>query len=109
MYRVLLLMLSVCFLACTEQDKTQNRSVLSENQMIDALVKVHLLESATQLNLLDGITSDSLAIGNYYQGLFADESFSLHDFKTSFVAYSKDPNTMEVLLDSVLTRIQMME
>ena len=109
MYRVLLLILSFCVLSCTEQDKTQTEAVLSENQMIDALVQVHLLESATQLNLLDGITSDSLAIGNYYQGLFADENFALKDFKTSFVVYSKDPNTMEVLLASVLTRIQMME
>tara|TARA_B110000977_G_C11035865_1_gene477045 strand:+ start:343 stop:672 length:330 start_codon:yes stop_codon:yes gene_type:complete len=96
-------------LSCKEQATNKVPAALSEVQMIDALVQVHLLEAAAQLNMLDGIREDSLSLENYYPGLFADKEYSLKDFKESFTAYSKKPQAMEVLLDSVLTRIQMME
>ena len=41
--------------------------------------------------------------------LFLDKEFSLQDFEDSFTFYAKEPRKMESLLDSVLTRIQMME
>ena len=95
--------------SCSQQEETKAVATLSESQLIDAFVQVHLLESAAQLNMLDGLRNDSLSLGNYYAGLFQDKPFSLEDFNESFTFYAEDPKVMEALLDSTLTRIQMME
>ena len=108
MKKVFLILCTVLVFSCS-QEETKAVAALSENQMIDALVQVHLLESAAQLNMLDGIRNDSLSLGNYYAGLFEDKPFSLEDFNESFTFYAEDPKVMEALLDSTLTRIQMME
>jgi len=105
---ILFILLGILF-SCAEQVAKLAPTSLSEKQMIDALVQVHLLESAAQLNMLDGIREDSLNLGNYYADLFSDKEYSLQDFKESFTIYAKNPLVMEGLLDSVLTRIQMME
>ncbi len=109
MNKVFLLLSIALVFSCTPQEETKVVASLSESQMIDALVQVHLLESAAQLNMLEGIRSDSLSLSNYYDGLFEDKPFSLDEFKTSFTFYADNPKVMEDLLDSVLTRIQMME
>jgi len=109
MNKVFIITCIALFFSCSSQEEAKVVAPLSESQMIDALVQVHLLESAVQLNMLQGIRSDSLIIGNYYPGLFEDKSFSLDEFKTSFTFYAENPKVMEALLDSVLTRIQMME
>jgi hypothetical protein len=109
MNKVVLLLSIVFVFSCSEQEKAKTSAILSENQMIDALVQVHLLEAASQLNMLEGIREDSLILGNYYSGLFIDKSYSLENFKSSFSIYAENPKVMEVLLDSALTRIQMME
>ena len=103
------LILCIAFVFSCSQEETKVVAALSENQMIDALVQVHLLESAAQLNMLDGIRNDSLSLGNYYAGLFQDTPYTLEEFKSSFAFYAENPKVMEVLLDSALTRIQMME
>lgn len=76
--------------------------------MIDALVEVHILESAYKLNLVEEVV-DSLSIDEYYKALFAQKEYSLDEFRISFDYYSQDPSTIERLLDSTLTRVQMME
>jgi len=105
---VFLVFLTVLF-SCSDKNTNIPSTFLTEGQMIEALVQVHLLESAAQLNMLDGVREDSLSLGNYYSGLFLDKEFSLQDFEDSFTFYAKEPRKMESLLDSVLTRIQMME
>lgn len=77
--------------------------------MVDALVEVHLLESAYKLNLLEGAQADSLSIKDYYNSLFESKPYSIEQFKESFAFYSGNPKIMEALLDSVLTQVQMME
>ena len=109
MNKVFIIVCLTLVFSCTLQEEAKVVASLSESQMIDALVQVHLLESAAQLNMLEGIRSDSLTLGNYYAGLFENKSFSLDEFKTSFTFYAEKPIVMEALLDSVLTRIQMME
>jgi hypothetical protein len=105
---VFLVFLAALF-SCSNRNTNIHSTFLTQGQMIEALVQVHLLESAVQLNLLDGIREDSLSLGNYYSGLFLDKEYSLQDFEDSFTFYAKEPHKMESLLDSVLTRIQMME
>ena len=103
------LVLLTALLSCSDKNTNIPATFLTEGQMIEALVQVHLLESAAQLNMLDGVREDSLSLRNYYSGLFLDEEFSLQDFEDSFTFFAKEPHKMESLLDSVLTRIQMME
>lgn len=109
MNRIVFVVFSIVFSSCIEQVEKQSRHVLSESQMIDALVEVHLLESASQLNMLEGTRNDSLNLKDYYMALFESKPYSLEEFRTSFTFYSQEPKVMEALLDSVLTRIQMME
>ena len=102
----------ICFsllFSCSEQGGSKGVDLMTEAQMIDALVEVHLLESASQLNMLEGIGVDSLNLKDYYFALFESKPYSLEEFRASFTFYLLDPKTIEVLLDSVLTRLQMME
>jgi len=77
--------------------------------MIDALTEIHILESAVKLNLIEGIKNDSLNIRDYYEALFNRKPYSYKEFQDSFTYFTKSPSQMESFLDSVLTRVQMME
>ena len=82
---------------------------MSDVQMIDALTEIHLLESAVKLNLIEGLKNDSLNIRDYYEALFDRKPYSYKEFQESFTYFTKSPSQMEVFLDSVLIRVQMME
>jgi hypothetical protein len=107
MDKIFLLLFSILLFSCSEQENNKGVDVLTEVQMIDALVEVHLLESASKLNMLEG--TDSLNLKDYYHALFASKTYSLEEFRSSFAFYSQEPKTIETIMDSVLTRIQMME
>ena len=77
--------------------------------MIDALTEIHLLESAVKLNLIKGLKNDSLNIRDYYEALFDSKLYSYKEFQESFTYFTKNPSQMEIFLDSVLIRVQMME
>lgn len=109
MNKIVLLILPFLLFSCSQHKREIEHGVLTQSEMIDALVDIHLLESAWELNMLEGSKDDSLKINEYYHATFASKSYSLEEFKLSFDFYSKEPKTMELLLDSVLTRIQMME
>ena len=82
---------------------------MSDVQMIDALTEIHLLESAVKLNLIKGLKNDTLNIRDYYEALFDKKPYSYKEFQESFTYFTKSPSQMEVFLDSVLIRVQMME
>ena len=77
--------------------------------MIDALVEIHLLESAAKLNLIEGLKNNSLNIRDYYEALFDSKPYTYKEFQDSFTYFTRRPSKMEVFLDSVLIRVQMME
>lgn len=109
MYRLFAFILLTLFFSCTQQEEKKPTRLLSEAQMIDALTEVHLLESAAKLNLLEGLKKDSLNIRDYYDALFATKPYSYKEFQESFTYFTRRPSQMEVFLDSVLIRVQMME
>lgn len=94
---------------CTRSSHQTLPQILSESEMLEVLVDVHLMESASKLNLLDGPREDSMLLRMHYNLYFDSKPYSLEDFKTSFEYYSEDPKTMEILFDSVLNRIQMLD
>ena len=104
----LVIIFGVC-LSCSQRLEKQPKHILAESKMIEALVEVHLLESAFQLNLLEGVRADSLNIRDYYEALFESKEYNFEEFRESFNYYSREPKKMDMLLDSVLTRIQMIE
>jgi len=109
MYRLFLFIVLTLFFSCTQQEEKKAQHLLSEAQMIDALTEVHLLESAAKLNLLEGLKNDSLNIRDYYDALFMTKPYSYKEFQESFTYFTRRPSQMEVFLDSVLIRVQMME
>ena len=109
MYRLFVFILLSVFFSCTEQAEKKPTHLLSDAQMIDILTEIHLLESAVKLNLIEGLKNDSLNIRDYYDALFMTKPYSYKEFQESFSYFSKRPSQMEVFLDSVLIRIQMME
>ena len=109
MYRVFVFILLTLFFSCTQKEEKKPTHLLSESQMIDALTEVHLLESAAKLNLLEGLKNDSLNIRDYYDALFMTKPYSYKEFQESFTYFTRRPSQMEVFLDSVLIRVQMME
>ena len=97
------------FFSCTEQTEKKSTHLLSDAQMIDALTEIHLLESAVKLNLIESLKNDSLNIRDYYDALFMAKPYSYKEFQESFTYFTMKPSQMEVFLDSVLKRVQMME
>ncbi len=105
-----ILLIFICFLAsCSNTGNKNKQPILNESLMIDALVEVHLLEAAFETKITEEIRSGDFNIEDYYQTLFDRQSYSREEFKQSFLSYSRDPQTMERLLDSVLIKIQMLE
>lgn len=109
MLRGFVIIIFSLFFSCSQTHEKMNENLLSDEQMIDALVEVHILESAARLYLLDGQQNDSLNLRDYYEALFHSKLYSFEAFEKSFSYYSKDPLKMEGFLDSVLIRVQMME
>ena len=109
MYRLFLFILLNVFFCCTQQAEKKPTYLLSEFQMIDALVEIHLLESAAKLNLIEGLKNDSLNIRDYYEVLFDSKSYTYEEFQESFTYFNRRPSQIEAFLDSVLLRVQMME
>lgn len=109
MYRLFVFILLTVFFSCTQQAEKKPLNLLSESQMIDALVEIHLLESAVKLNLIEGLKNDSLNIRDYYEALFDSKPYTYKEFQDSFTYFTRRPSKMEVFLDSVLIRVQMME
>ena len=109
MYRLFVFILLTVFFSCTQQEEKNPTNLLSDEQMIDALTEIHLLESAIKLNLIEGLKNDSLNIRDYYEALFDSKPYSYKEFQESFTYFTKNPSQMEVFLDSVLIRVQMME
>ena len=99
----------IVFFSCNQQAEKKPKHLLSDVQMIDALTEIHLLESAVKLNLIEGLKNDSLNIRDYYEALFDTKPYSYKEFQESFAYFTKSPSQMEVFLDSVLMRVQLME
>ena len=109
MYRFLVFILLTVFFSCTQQKEKEPTHLLSEAQMIEALTDIHLLESAVKLNLIEGLKNDSLNLRDYYEALFYEKPYSYKEFQESLTYFTKRPSQIEVFLDSVLTRVQMLE
>lgn len=99
----------IVFFSCNQKTEKKPKHLLSDVQMIDALTEIHLLESAVKLNLIEGLKNDSLNIRDYYEALFDTKPYSYKEFQESFTYFTKSPSQMEVFLDSVLMRVQLME
>ncbi len=105
-----ILLIFICFfISCSNRGPETEQLILNEALMIDALVEVHLLEAAFETKITEEIRSGNFTIEDYYQALFDSQSYSRQEFKQSFISYSRDPKTMERLLDSVLIKIKMLE
>ena len=105
----IIFILTFLIISCSNNLKNIEKPILSESEMIDALVEVHLLESAFEMSLTEEMKSGRYSINDYYEVLFESLPCSRQDFNQSFFIYSSKPEQMEKLLDSVLTRIQMLE
>ena len=109
MYRLFVFILLTVFFSCAQQAEKKSTYLLSESQMIDALVEIHLLESAAKSNLIKGLKNDSLNIRDYYEALFDMKPYTYKEFQESFTYFTRSPSQMEAFLDSVLLRVQIME
>ena len=95
--------------SCAQPEESKPSSLLTEVEMIDALVEVHLLESAAQLNMLEGVGSGDLTLEDYYKAVFAEKAYTLEAFDSSFTYYANQPELMERFMDSALVKIQMIQ
>jgi hypothetical protein len=108
MRKVILIIIIILF-SCGNRKENLPPDVLAQQDMIDVLVELQILESAYKLNLVPYINSDTLALVDYYDAVFKDKTYSLEDFKRSYNYYAKQPDEIEKLFDSTLTRIQLLE
>ena len=107
MYKIILILM--LFFSCSQADEKSKNNLLSESEMIEALVEINLLESAYKLNLIEGPNNDSTILLDYYHALFASKRYSYEEFQNSFSSYSRHPKKMQELLDSSLKRVQILE
>ena len=96
-------------ISCSSLQEKSSENLLSDAEMIDALVEINLLEAANKLNFLENPLNDSTLVLDYYDAFFASRPYSYESFKLSFSTYSKQPKKMQELLDSTLKRVQILE
>lgn len=107
---VFVLFLIINMLACKE--KTENEAhpkvLLSEAQMIDIILDVHLVEGALNFKRNLGQSMDDQK-NLYFDQLFREHGISQRLFQDNLFYYNRIPMQMENIYDSVTRRLERMQ
>lgn len=97
-------------LSCKE--KTENEAhpkvLLSEAQMIDIILDVHLVEGALNFKRNLGQSMDDQK-NLYFDQLFREHGISQRLFQNNLFYYNRIPKQMENIYDSVTRRLERMQ
>ena len=86
--------------------KEKEQAPVSEDQLLEVLIDVHIAEAAVQS--LRGETKDSV-IHAYYDQVFEIYGLKREDFETTMELYRNDPKRMEELYAKVMTEMERQE
>lgn len=91
--------------ACHEEKETRPAGILPEHDMIELLADLHLTEASIQLNNLAASDSSRKIAEGYYKNVFIKHHVTSAQFDSSFQYYTKRPEQLSVVYDSVLARL----
>ena len=80
---------------------------IAQDKFIEVLTDVRLLEATYTLRY-QRIDSVGGLMNGYYKQVWEKHKTNQKDFEESYLAYVKNPSVMEVIEDSVITRLQRM-
>lgn len=96
--------------ACKNKAETEARPtvLLSEKQMIDIILDVHLVEGALNFKRNLGQSMDDQK-NLYFDELFREHGISQRLFQNNLFYYNRIPKQMEGIYDSVTRRLERMQ
>lgn len=103
-----LLTLSMLLASCQEKEPETPSYLLSEDQMVDVMVDMHLLETAQNLKLM-GADTTNRKYQQYFNAIFESHETSKADFDSSLFYYSTKTDQMNAIYDKVLEELYEME
>jgi hypothetical protein len=97
-------------MACKNKAETEARPavLLSEKQMIDIILDVHLVEGALNFKRNLGQSMDDQK-NLYFDELFREHGISQRLFQNNLFYYNRIPKQMEGIYDSVTRRLERMQ
>ena len=83
-------------------------NILTEEKMVDVMVDMHLVETASNLKLLP-LDSTDLPYREYFASVFVTHGVSKAEFDSSMFHYTTHTEQMNAIYDKVLERLNQME
>ena len=105
---VIALLVIGCLFGCNEDKKTKPDYLLEQDKMVEVMVDMHIIETASNLKL---ISADSATIRyqEMFSSIFVTHEITKADFDSSLFYYATQTEQMPLIYDQVLERMYEME
>ena len=94
--------------SCQEKKKETPAYLVDENTMVDVMVDMHLVETASNLKLIEP-DSSTVKYNEYFASIFSSHGINKVEFDSSLFYYSTQTEQMSVIYDKVLERLYELE
>lgn len=104
--RALYFFIFIFLTACGGKGDQTPEGILSEEEMVELMVDVHLVEGARS-----GVTimGDSLSLDTYYRTVLVKHGLDSTSYRQNFDYYSSHPDKLEVIFEEVVERLSILE
>jgi hypothetical protein len=106
-----ILLFALGLVACGTKEEASappvNSDILSEEQMIDVLIDLHIEEASLTLNMIQN--DRALADSARYYNIYKVHNTTREQFDESFHYYAGEPEKLNAIYDTVLKRLNTMQ
>lgn len=104
----LILIAVLLFSSCSKEEEKRPEEVLSESEMVDVMVDVHLAEAVLTRKRGENQKVDKLTDA-YYQKIYEKHNITKKTFETSFSYYQQNLSDLQRIYEQVITELNKMQ
>ncbi|MFW5975068.1 MAG: DUF4296 domain-containing protein [Bacteroidota bacterium] len=105
---ILILMMVFSIFSCSEKEKERPEVVLSESEMVEVMVDVHLAEAVLTRKRGENQEVEDLS-DKYYDEVFDKHNITKKQFDTSFSYYQQNLSNLQRIYEQVITELNKMQ
>jgi len=105
---VFLFVVVACFIGCDEKNQKQPDYLISEENMVDIMVDMHLVETVQNLKLITPDTTNT-NYKEFFESIYKTHGVSKTAFDSSLFYYTSQSEQMNIIYDKVLERLYELE
>lgn len=92
-------------LSCSEK-QNRDENIISKDQFINILEKIHLAESEFKLTSINNMERYKNKLSSDYHQIFSEYNVSKTDFENTLQYYSERPELLENIYEEILLNLQ---